>query len=74
MRKTGKNECHIADTKTKLSEELHIKRVCVRYLQKFNTTAALAFLYHRGLRSALGKSRIKTKFGNWQLQSFNLSR
>jgi hypothetical protein len=41
----------------------------VLYLQKFNTTAALAFLYHRGLRSVLGKSRIKTKFGNWQLQS-----
>jgi len=40
----------------------------VRYLQKFNTTVALAFLYHRGLRSVVGISQVKTKFGNWQLQ------
>jgi len=34
----------------------------MRYLQKLNTTAVLAFLYHRDLGSLLGKYRIKTKF------------
>jgi len=73
-RKTGKKQCQIADTKTKILEELHSKRACVRYLQKFNTTATLAFLYHRGLGSVLGKSRIETKFRDWQLQGLYLEK